>query len=125
MVGVGARRPLPPPLRGVQQLEQALPPLHKDGLRQVNNHHSRTPSTISVRLYFLKCVQIWVLKKMKIWTHLRKSGRTEIVGGFLPCCLKHTHSLQHGNDLSWKMKHSIAGVRVFRGNLKASKLIVV
>ena len=62
----------------------------------------RKPPMISVCLDFLKCVkifiiiktqictenldtlsvQICVLKKMKIWTHLRKSRRTEIVEGF-------------------------------------------
>ena len=29
-----------------------------------------------------KCVEICDLKKMQIWTHLRKSRRTEIIGGF-------------------------------------------
>ena len=31
------------------------------------------------------CVKIYDLKKMQIWTHLRKSGRTEIIGGFHLC----------------------------------------
>ena len=42
------------------------------------------------KIWTSMCVWIWDFKKMQIWTHLRKSRRTEIVGYF-HLCYKNNH----------------------------------